>query len=56
MSTTKTVPLYRLETHSRLPSGDTWSMSGLPPTVHVATTRRSSKLTTEIVPASRLLT
>src|SRR5436190_17575508 len=51
---TDTVSPNRLDAHSWVPSGETWSMSGLPPTCHVATTLRVAKLITEMVPAIRL--
>src|SRR5437764_1497405 len=54
VSTTLTVPSKRLETHSCRPSGETWSMSGFPPTGQVAMTRRVLKLMTEMVPAPRV--
>src|SRR5205807_6004743 len=56
VSTTETEAWKRLLTHSCFPSGETWIMSGLPPTRHVARTCLVAKSITEIVPAIRLLT
>jgi hypothetical protein len=45
-----------VDTHGSVPLGMTWTMSGLPPTLQVATTFRDAKSMTEIVPARRCVT
>ena len=56
VSITDTLPWKRFDTHSWLPSADTWSMSGLPPTGHVARTWRVARSITVMLPSRRLLT
>jgi hypothetical protein len=56
VSTTWTAPCERPDAQSSAPSGETWSMSGLPPMGQVSTTLRLEKSITEMLPAMRLLT
>ena len=53
VSITDTEASKRFVAHSCLPSADTWSMSGLPPTAQVCTTFWVRVSMTEIVPANR---